>query len=157
MPVPVVLLDGEWKQKYIDQCQAFIGQYQHSKIRYNFLIIVGDSRTGKSQFAEHALGFKSPFVCEGGFVLNAYDSVGYDAIIFGDVPDITDKIVRYKALFQANNKTTFVGESNTNMYAVAVNTHRIPIVITLNKEAEWDKVSRGVGGGRGARTKFDAT
>ena len=89
--------------------------------------------------------------------MNAYDSVGYDAIIFGDVPDITDKIVRYKALFQANNKTTFVGESNTNMYAVAVNTHRIPIVITLNKEAEWDKVSRGVGGGRGARTKFDAT
>ena len=50
-----------------------------------------------------------------------------------------------------------VGESNTNMYAVAVNTHRIPIVVTLNKEAEWDKVSRGVGGGRGARAKFDAT
>ena len=82
----MVLLDGQWKQKYIGQCQAFIDQYQHSKIRYNFLIIVGDSRTGKSLFAEHALGFKSPFVCEGGFVLNAYDSVGYDAIIFGDVP-----------------------------------------------------------------------
>ena len=41
---------------------------------------------------------------------------------------------------EANNNTTYVGESNTNMYAVAVNTYRVPIVVTLNKEAEWDKV-----------------
>ena len=131
---------GTWKQTYVSQFRPFLAQFDDVKARYNFLIVVGGSRTDKSQFVEHGLGFKSPYVREGGFVLNSYDSVGYDANIFSDVPDITDKITRYKALFQSNNNTTFVGESNTNMYAVAVNTYRVPIVVTLNKEAEWNKV-----------------
>ena len=47
-------------------------------------------------------------------------------------------MLKYKAVFQSNDKTTTVGESATNMYSIKVNTHKTPIVITMNKEADWD-------------------
>ena len=105
-----------------------------------FLIIVGETRTGKSLFAEHALGFKSPYTNEGGFHLGGFSHEVNDAIILSDVPNIAEHMLKYKAVFQSNDKTTVVGESNTNMYAITVNTHRTPIVVTMNKEADWEKV-----------------
>ena len=126
--------------QFLELVQPWLAQYSERLDRYYFLIIVGRSRTGKSQFALNALGFTSPFVCEGGFCLTDYDHRRHDAIILNDVADIGMTILRYKALFQSNRINTVVGESTTNMYARAVDTYKQPIVITMNKEEDWDFV-----------------
>ena len=72
--------------------------------------------------------------------MNGYDSSVHDACIFSDNPGIADFILRYKAVFQANNRLTTVGESATNIYALSVNTHMKPIIVTMNKEDDYDKI-----------------
>ena len=99
-------------------------------------MIAGDSKTGKSVFAEHGLGFRNPYMNEGGFYLNDFRYGEHDAIIFRDVPSITKFVLKYKAVFQSNDKTTTVGESATNMYSLKINTYKTPIVITMNKGAD---------------------
>ena len=79
-----------------------------------------------------------PYINEGGFYLNDFRYGEHDAIIFSDVPSIAKFVLKYKAVFQSNDKTTTVGESATNMYSLKINTYKTPIVITMNKEADWD-------------------
>jgi hypothetical protein len=141
-PTRPVLLD--FSADFVTRAAPFLAQFKlpavNTLTRFMFLIIVGETRTGKSLFAEHALGFKSPYTNEGGFHLGGFSHEVNDAIILSDVPNIAEHMLKYKAVFQSNDKTTVVGESNTNMYAITVNTHRTPIVVTMNKEADWDKV-----------------
>jgi hypothetical protein len=47
-------------------------------------------------------------------------------------------IIKYRELFRANQFDTHLGESTANMYAYSVNTYRIPIIITMNLEEDWE-------------------
>ena len=74
---------------------------------------------------------------EGGFNLGTFRREQNDAIILSDVPGISKIILKYKAVFQSNDHVTTIGESATNWAAVKINTHKTPIVITMNKEEDW--------------------
>jgi hypothetical protein len=141
-PTPPPLL--AFSPVFIAAARPFLSQFTPAtaatKTRFLFLVIVGATKTGKSQFAEHALGFRSPYVNEGSFYLQGFDKDNNDAIILSDVPGITSFVLQYKAVFQSNDNVTMVGGSSTNMYAISVNTHQTPIVITMNKEEDWEKM-----------------
>ena len=56
------------------------------------------------------------------------------------MPDICKIILKYKAVFQSNDHVTTIGESATNWAAVKINTHKTPIVVTMNKERDWTAI-----------------
>ena len=104
-------------------------------------MVVGPSKTGKSQFAVGMMkrhGIRSPYVVCGGFDLKGFDRTKNGGIVLNDVCGIASYIIKYRELFQANQFDTNLGESATNMYAYSVNTYRIPIIITMNLEEDWE-------------------
>ena len=104
-------------------------------------MVVGPSKTGKSQFAVGMMKrhrIRSPYVVCGGFDLKGFDRTKNGGIVLNDVCGIASYIIKYRELFQANQFDTNLGESATNMYAYSVNTYRIPIIITMNLEEDWE-------------------
>ena len=79
-----------------------------------------------------------PYVCEGGFEMSDFLANMHDAIVFNDVARIGHIILKYKALFQGTSIPTTVAESTTNMHSYKVNTHKKLIIITMNKEEDWE-------------------
>jgi hypothetical protein len=95
-------------------------------------MIAGDSRTGKTVFAQNL--FKNPFIINSGWNFSKYDAREHDTIVCNDLRDIASKkIMDYRTLFQSAGTST-LGESRTNCYAIDVDTLRRPIIVTLNRE-----------------------
>jgi hypothetical protein len=121
---------------------AFLNQFDDPTLfRYKFLVIVGESRTGKSFYAEKNLGFKNPYVMNSGFDFSTYNADTHDAIILNDIHDVALKIQRYRTLFQSGEHDTTVGDSATNCYAQHISSKKKPIVVTLNYGPVWDSLN----------------
>jgi hypothetical protein len=76
-------------------------------------------------------------VIQSSFDWRGYDPEKHDSIIINDCHDIATRIKDYRALFQSGPEDSTISDSRTMMYAQRVNTHRKPIVITLNKDGQW--------------------
>ena len=86
-------------------------------------------------FAENL--YKNPFVTNSGWNFAKYDANVHDCIVCNDIHDIATKVREYRTLFQSSG-TTALGESRTSCYMKDVNTFRRPIIITMNREGQWD-------------------
>ena len=100
-------------------------------------MVVGPSKTGKSQFAvgmikRHGTHF---------IVFKGFDCTKHGGIVLNYICDmIALYIIKYRKLFQANQFDTNLGESTTSMCAYSVNTYRTPIIITMNLEEDWETI-----------------
>jgi hypothetical protein len=126
-----------WNGEFDDTKQEYLRQFLDPTLfRYKFLVIVGESRTGKSLYAQYNLGFKNPYVQNSGWDWSNYDPEKHDAIILNDVHDIATRVREYRTLFQSGEHDTTVGDSRTNCYSQRVSTNRKPIVVTMNRDGE---------------------
>jgi hypothetical protein len=121
-----------FKDEFATKARRLLLHFESPLLRYRFLIIIGDSRTGKSQFALQGLQFRMPYVCEGGFDMAGFRANLHDAIVFNDVAIIGHIILKYKALFQGTSIPTTVAESTTSMHSYKVT---IIITITMNRSS----------------------
>ena len=125
----------QFTKEYDDIVKMFKDQFSDpTNARYKFLVIAGDSRTGKSVFAQNL--FKNPFVMNAGFNFAKYNPQEHDGIVCNDIRDIATKVSEYRTLFQSAGQTT-LGESRTNCYSIEIGTLRRPIVVTLNREGQY--------------------
>jgi hypothetical protein len=120
----------------LDQWRA---QYHTIDFRYRFLIIVGITRSGKTQLAKSL--YSNPFtdVVEDALLpcLDGLRLVGdgrHDAVVFDNV-NTTEFVLRSRALFQASADTVILGKSATGMYAKAYMLHQVPMICTIDRQA----------------------
>ena len=116
--IPII---EEWKK-----------HYEKLDTRFKFLILVGPTNTGKSEFAT-AL-FKNPYEHETEEDWRKYDWATNDAVIFHDVKNIFKIILDKRERFQANTKFHTVQTSETNVYAKRILLYKKPIVICVNRD-----------------------
>lgn len=113
-----------------EEMELFEKQFLQLKSRYNFLIIAGASKTGKSEFAVSR--FKNPFEHKGVINWKGYDHEVHDGIIIHDVATVFTYILKHRELFQSNNGMHTVNSSDANAYAFQVYLHRKPIIVVCN-------------------------
>lgn len=118
----------EWRQQYRPELFGL-------ETRFKFLVLVGESRWGKTRFACSLWGLKRTFVsqCQGVTqpCLTGYDPRMYDAIVL-DEPD--QKLVSHcKVLLQASLEGTELYQSPTQRFTRWVWLYQVPIIICTNK------------------------
>lgn len=123
----------EWKEQFVDP----------SELRYKFLIIVGPTRLGKSEFADRL--FENPFRMKGNIVWDGFDATVNRSIVFHDVPNIFAHILERKEMFQANG-IHCTGCSNTNKFVVKVNLLAMPLIIVVNRDQVPEHVNEWIVG-----------
>lgn len=132
-----------FKPDWDDVKEQFLSQFaDDSEFRYKFLVIVGESRTGKSLYAQHNMGFENPYIQNSGWDWSHYDPKKHDAIILNDIHDIATKVHEYRTLFQSGEYDTTIGDSRTNCYAQRVSTNKKPIVVTMNRGEGFDNLCK---------------
>ena len=125
----------KFTDRHDDVVNSFKEQFNDSTLaRFKFLVIVGESRTGKTVFAENM--YDNPFIMNSGWNFGTYDANVHDCIVCNDIHDIATKVREYRTLFQSSG-TTALGESRTNCYQKDVNTLKRLIIITMNREGQW--------------------
>ena len=98
--------------------------------RYLFLVLYGSSQLGKTELAISL--FKNPFVHCNKIMWNGYDPRIHDAIIFDDIPNIWNIVVKEKGVFISDSFLHVCNESTTMMYAQQFTTAGKPIIICTN-------------------------
>jgi hypothetical protein len=86
----------DFKQKYTIPVDRWFSNFQKPLFRYPFLMVVGPSKTGKSQFAVGMMkrhGIRSPYVVCGGFDLKGFDRTKNGGIVLNDVCGIASYII----------------------------------------------------------------
>lgn len=112
--------------------EQFMSQYNQHDHRFKFLVIVGESMTGKSKYAQHL--FKKPFEHTNAISWTGYDDEIHDGVIFHDVHNVFRYILNNRDLFQASNRMSKVNTSAANAMAFDIYLYRKPIVVVCN----WD-------------------
>lgn len=120
----------------IDCVEEWKLHYNTVLARYNFLVLWGPSRTGKTEYARSL--FKNPFIHEDSVCWNGYDEDEHDVIIFDDVKSVYKYISDNRKLFQASSDV-MTQTSATNVYALSVDVTAKPIIVTSNEPpgSEW--------------------
>ena len=115
-------------------------QYEARLPRYKFLVLMGASRTGKSTLARSLGGtpFTQTVQSAQSPDLRGYDPSLHSYIIFDNVNDM-EFVLDHRALFQANNDVHTLGESRTGMYSYDVWIWKVPIIVTVDLSARWDR------------------
>jgi len=121
------------------EVNQFMEQYDEVMSRYKFLIIVGPTRLGKTEFARKL--YPRPLVFSQSTNWKEFDPFLHDSIIFDDVSQFEDGsknifqyVMRNKTLFQAGPVPITLGKSATDIFAYKIIVYRKPIVICCN----WD-------------------
>jgi hypothetical protein len=135
--------------KTIDVVLAWQAQYASLLPRYDFLILDGDSKFGKTWYALslNALGKTLYSDCTSGYPnLKEFNSAKHDAIL---LDEITPKCaISIKKAVQASNELVTLGSSPTMCNAYKLHLHRVQIICCSNvwvsdlkklnkKDAKW--------------------
>ena len=116
--------------KQYPRIDDWLEQYKEVAFRYNFLILWGPSKMGKTELARSY--FQNPFEHRDAVCWAGYDEDKHDVIIFDDVKMIYKYISENRALFRAGGLAT-VQTSATNMHAMDVDVTQKPIIVTTNE------------------------
>jgi hypothetical protein len=81
----------KFTDRHDDVVNSFKAQFDDPTLaRFKFLVIVGESRTGKTVFAENM--YKNPFIMNSGWNFGKYDANVHDCIVCNDIRDIATKV-----------------------------------------------------------------
>lgn len=123
--------------KAIPEISRWLGQYIYYRDRYDFLLLVGPSKMGKTQYAKHLL--PNAIVFEQSTNWRDFDPFLHKGIIFDDVCHFDDEsksifqyIVNNKALFQACASPVTLGKSKTGIFEYNVCVYKQPIIVCCN-------------------------
>lgn len=115
--------------RQIEKVDAWLAGYSVVKHRYDFLWLHGPSKMGKSMFARNLLG--EVFVHKNHVSWSGYDPTFHKGIIFDDVHEIHEYVIRNKLMFQSSGEVS-AQTSATNLYAIEVDTEQKPIIVCHN-------------------------
>jgi hypothetical protein len=121
---PVFIKDVEdWKK-----------DFETVKMRYNFLVLEGDSQCGKTQYARSLIDPSSCFVadCSGTNHpdLRAFQHREHKVLLFDEIS--AERVIGMKKLFQAGNEPVLCGSSPTNQCSYTINVHGTMLVVASN-------------------------
>jgi hypothetical protein len=102
--------------------EMFLRQFERPRPRYNFLVIDGPSRLGKTAFARSLapLGETLELNMAGGASpdLRAYSPLTHDVLLFDEIEP--SQVLANKKMFQAQAAPISLGTSTTNVYAFSI-------------------------------------
>lgn len=107
-------------------------QFNHSLMRYKFLVVSGASRTGKTGLINDL--YPDAFVHEDVIDWTGYDSTKHSAIVYQDVHEWYKYVITHKSLFQANSRLVKVHTSPTNCHSITVDVAAKPMIFTTNED-----------------------
>jgi len=137
-------LKNDFQPDVLDRLRPWFQQYSQNLDRFNFLVLRGVSRSGKSTLAKalgRIFGIGVPYVqtvqdAEAPDMKTWSDAFGY--VVFDNVNHMKF-ILSQRALFQANNDVHTLADSRTGIYSYSVWLYRVPIVVTVDMSAQWDE------------------
>lgn len=106
------------------------------KFRWKLLLLVADSASGKSTFAEGL--FSNPYVLTvedaEDLDLRGFDRHSHDGIVLDNV-NSWQQLLNWRAVLQARNAKSRGGQSKTNVYAYVQYLFGVPVVATVDLDA----------------------
>ena len=126
------------------EVEAWEASFETVQFRYNFLVLDGPSKMGKTLFCRsRALGNPDSLLeidCAGADTPDLTHYVfGKHTMVLCDEGS-AEMVLRYKKLFQASASYTRLASSRTNCHAYDVWAHRVRFVITSNRW--WRELAR---------------
>ena len=104
--------------------------------RWKLLVLVADSASGKSSFAESL--FEQPFIltveAAEHLDLKAFDRDVHDGLVLDNV-NSWGQLLRWRAVLQARNAKSSGGQSATNMFAYVQYLFGVAVVATIDLDA----------------------
>lgn len=113
----------------IEKVDDWLATFSTVQYRYDFLWLHGPSKMGKSMYARSL--FRNCFVHKNHIAWSGYDPTNHAAVIFDDVHDIHEYVVRNKLMFQCSGEVS-AQTSATNLYAIEVDTEQKPLIVCHN-------------------------
>jgi len=115
---------------------AWENSYLHLNFRWQLLVLVADSASGKSNFAEHL--FENPCVLtveDATFLdLKNFDKDRHDGLVLDNV-NTWGQLRKWRAVLQARNAKSRGGQSATNLYSYVQYLYGVPVVATVDLDA----------------------
>ena len=111
--------------------------FLHVAFRYKILVLVADSASGKSNFAESL--FDNPYILtvedSANLDLRGFDAGQNDGIVLDNV-NSWGQLLSWRAILQARNAKSRGGQSATNVYAYPQYLYGVAIVATLDLDTK---------------------
>ena len=140
----LVPLAKDFLPSVVDRLRPWSKQYSTDAMRYNFLVLRGVSRSGKSSLAKAVgklLGLGLPFIqtvqSAAAADLKNFSNDTHGYIVFDNV-NHHDIVLSQRALFQANNDIHTLADSKTGIYAYSVWLYQVPIVVAVDTSSMWN-------------------
>ena len=141
----MLFLSGQMRPcRRIPEVEAWEATFETVQFRYNFLVLDGPSKMGKTLYCRsRSLGSPGSLLeidCAGADTpdLTSYE-FGTHTMVLCDEGS-AEMVLRYKKLFQASAAYTRLASSRTNCHAYDVWAHRVRFVITSNRW--WPELMR---------------
>jgi hypothetical protein len=118
------------------QVRAWEESFLHLQFRWKLLVLVADSASGKSTFAEGL--FEKPYVLTvedaDDLDLRSFDRDTHDGIVLDNV-NSWQQLLNWRALLQARNAKSRGGQSKTNVYSYVQYLFGVAVVATVDLDA----------------------
>ena len=118
------------------EVRAWEDSFLNLDFRWKLLVLVADSASGKSSFAESL--FERPFIltveAAEHLDLKAFDQEVHDGLVLDNV-NSWGQLLRWRAVLQARNAKSSGGQSATNMFAYVQYLFGVAVVATIDLDA----------------------
>ena len=118
------------------EVEAWEDSFLKLDFRWKLLVLVADSASGKSSFAESL--FERPFILTVESAvhldLKAFDRDVNDGLVLDNV-NTWEQLLRWRAVLQARNAKSWGGQSATNMFAYVQYLFGVAVVATIDLDA----------------------
>ena len=112
----------------------FLPENMGRSTRFKFLLLLGDSRFGKTRFATSLFGHESTLVltCQGANIppMKSFTRVKDKCVVFDEAT--SNMVVNNKSLFQAGLDTVLLGQSQCGQHQYSVWTYGVPMIVCTN-------------------------
>ena len=122
--------------RVFSEVRAWEDSFLNLDFRWKLLVLVADSASGKSSFAESL--FEQPFIltveAAEHLDLKAFDRDVHDGLVLDNV-NSWGQLLRWRAVLQARNAKSSGGQSATNMFAYVQYLFGVAVVATIDLDA----------------------
>ena len=118
------------------QVDAWEETFLTMRFRWNLLVLVADSASGKSSFAESR--FDNPYLLTvedaEHLDLRGFNNTLHDGLVLDNV-NSWGQLLHWRAVLQARNAKSRGGQSATNVYSYVQYLYGVPVVATIDLDA----------------------